>query len=209
MNKVCIVNGGMAYNLMFEDRGWEVVFNVEEANLVQFCGGADVDPAYYGELKHPQTYSNKFQDMEEMELFLKCKKLGKRMAGICRGGQFLHVMNGGDMWQHVQHHAIHGTHGAYDVRTDQFLPVTSTHHQMMRESDNGLTVLVGDGVEPARKEHMIANGDIESVKCDVDLEAVYYEETKCFCFQPHPEFIYAQQCRNYYFNKLNEFFGLE
>jgi len=209
MPKVCIINGGLAYAHMFEDKGWEVVHDIESANLIQFCGGSDVNPEYYGELKHPQSWVDKLRDLEELALFGKCKNLGKRMAGICRGGQFLHVMNGGSMWQHVDHHAIQGTHDALDVETGIILPVTSTHHQMMREGDTGITVLVGHEVEQGLKQHMIANGDIEAQLCDVDLEAVYHEEGKCFCFQPHPEFIYAEQCRNYYFNKLNEFFGLE
>lgn len=32
------------------------------------------------------------------------------MVGICRGAQFLNVMAGGKMIQHVEGHAIHGTH---------------------------------------------------------------------------------------------------
>ena len=208
MPKVCIINGGGAYAHMFEDMGWEVVHNIEEANLVQFCGGADVNPRYYGEVCHPYTGINPFQDAEELEIFTKCKALGKPMAGICRGGQFLHVMNGGSMWQHVEHHAIRGTHDACDLDTGIILPVTSTHHQMMRENDAGITVLVGSGVEQGLKQHMIANGEIEAQLCDVDVEAVYYPDSNCFCFQPHPEMVYAEQCRAYYFNKLAELLGL-
>lgn len=208
MPKVCIINGGGQYAMMFESKGWEVVHSIEEANLVQFCGGADVNPAYYGELKHPHTHSNEFQDAEELEVFELCKKLGKPMAGICRGGQFLHVMNGGNMWQHVTGHAICGTHDALDVETGNILPVTSTHHQMMREDDTGTLVLVGHEVDSPLKQHMIAGGEVEAMTCKVDVEAVYHKDTKSFSFQPHPEF-QEGQCREYYFLKLKKFFGLE
>lgn len=208
MNKVCIINASQAYAAMFEKMGWEVVHDIDEANLIQFTGGADVSPHMYGELKHPETFSSAPRDAEELDLFNYCINQGKRMAGICRGGQFLHVANGGSMWQHVTGHAIFGTHDALDLETGIILPVTSTHHQMMRECDLGTTVLVGHNVISPLKQHMIANGDIEAMTCDVDVESVYYKETKCFCFQPHPEMRGADQCREYYFNKLNQFFNL-
>ncbi len=208
MSKVCIINGGGQYTMMFESKGWEVVHSIEEANLVQFCGGADVTPAYYGELKHPRTHNNKFQDMEELAVFEICVKLGKPMAGICRGGQFLHVANGGSMWQDVQGHATGQKHSAQDVETGNTLPVTSTHHQMMREDETGLLVLVGVGVDMPLKQHMIASGEVEAMTCEVDVEAVYHKDTKSFSFQPHPEF-QEGMCREYYFLKLKEFFGLE
>src|SRR3546814_3238996 len=40
--------------------------------------------------------------------FAIARRMHKPMAGICRGGQFLNVMCGGSMIQHVEGHAIHG-----------------------------------------------------------------------------------------------------
>lgn len=208
MSKVFIVGGSLQYANMFKSKGWEIAHSIEEANLIQFTGGSDVLPSYYGELIHPETYPNPIRDAEELAIFNVCKGLGKRMAGICRGGQFLHVMNGCNLWQHVHGHAIYGTHDALDVETGNTLQVTSTHHQMMREGDTGLTVLVGNHDTNPLKQHMIASGDVEAMTCNVDLEAVWHEDSKCFCFQPHPEFEEGQ-CREYYFLKLKEFFGLE
>ena len=208
MNKVLIVDGSSAYFNMFKNKGWEVVFNIFEADLVQFTGGEDVSPEYYGEVKHPSTYSSTYRDATELDLYEACKELGVCVAGICRGGQFLHVCNGGSMWQDVKGHAIRGTHPAIDLATGVAVEVTSTHHQMMRENDCGELIMVGAHNPSLIKEHM-AEGEIEACECDVDVEAVYYADTKTFCFQPHPEMFGAEQTNAYYFNKLNQLFGLE
>jgi gamma-glutamyl-gamma-aminobutyrate hydrolase PuuD len=204
MNKVFIVGCGTGYEAMFVKQGWQVVDDIHDADLIQFIGGEDVTPSYYGEQTHPATHSNKHRDATEALVYDYCRKYGKPMVGICRGGQFLHVMNGGSMWQDVKGHAIYGTHDATDLDTGIVLPVTSTHHQMMRESEHGVTLLVGTHHSCGYKEHM--NMDTPArVECNVDVEAVYYPETDCLCFQPHPEFIDGtEQCRAYYFNRIAE-----
>ena len=206
--KVCIINSSGQYVRMFEDRGWEVVKHIFDADLVQFTGGSDVSPAYYGEDLHPETYPNIIRDEYEAEVFKACKAIGKPMAGICRGAQFLHVMNGGNLWQHVLGHAIYGTHRAIDTMTGNVIPVTSTHHQMMRQSDTGFCVMVGAEEVKHLKQHVCHTGEVEAMSCEVDVEAYYHADSKCFCYQPHPEFEEGQ-CREYYFLKLKEFFGLE
>ena len=209
MNKVFILQPNAEYQAMYVSEGWELTQELCEADLVQFTGGEDVTPSYYGEHNHPATFNNRARDLMEKQVYTICINNGIPMTGICRGGQFLHVMNGGDMWQDVKGHAIYGTHPAKDIKTEIILPVTSTHHQMMRESEHGIILLVGDHHLCSDKEHMLGK-TIEVVECTVDVESVYYPDTHCLCFQPHPEFEYGtEQCRNYYFNKLAELFGLE
>src|SRR5574343_347632 len=102
--KIFIIAGNSQYYSLFCDIGWEAVSTIEKADLVCFTGGEDVSPSLYGEQRHPRTYHNMNRDDRETELFNQCLKNQTPMVGICRGGQFLNVMNGGKMYQDVSHH---------------------------------------------------------------------------------------------------------
>jgi len=207
MKKVCIINPSFSYADMFKSTGWEVVATIEEADLVQFTGGEDVTPALYGEGQHPKTFSNLRRDAYESQVFKECVLAGKNMAGICRGGQFLNVKNGGKMWQDVSGHAIGHTHGVFDVVTNEFVRVTSTHHQMMRIGEDG--ALIAWAKECDRRESVDEEGvqfTLEGYQ-EKDAEVIFYAKTNSLCFQPHPEFHGADSTRLYYFTLLNHFFG--
>src|SRR3546814_17569584 len=100
MSKVFIVGGGAQYKAMFAKRGWEIVSDVWQADLVQFTGGADVTPALYGE-KNTNSGNSPASDIEEAGYFAIARRMHKQMAGICSGGQFLIVMCGGSLIQNV------------------------------------------------------------------------------------------------------------
>ncbi len=207
MPKVLILRGGFAYKEMFLMRGWEVVDTVDEADLVQFCGGPDVNPTLYGERVHPQTKFDAERDEEERQTYLKAVHMEKPMVGICRGAQFLHVMNGGKLWQHVNHHAVAGTHSVCDLDSSRLLGVTSTHHQMMRENDSGRTLAICR--QATVKESMSIDGHvIRCTKVEDDIEAIYYDLTDCLCFQPHPEHGRGV-CQDYYFNLIRDYMGFK
>lgn len=65
-------------------RDFEMVDNIEDAQVVIFTGGEDVDPKLYGAKKHPATYSNPERDKYELEMFKKIKP-NQLVVGICRG----------------------------------------------------------------------------------------------------------------------------
>ncbi len=203
--KVLIIGGGQSYAQMFQMYGWEVVEGIHEADLLQFTGGHDVSPVLYEEDIHPATSSNYQRDMKEREMFFMALDLGIPCAGICRGGQFLNVMNGGKMYQHVDKHAIGGTHDATDLRTGRVVQVSSTHHQMMRPSKAGEVLAIAS--RSTFKEHM-QKGAIKHVAGDKenDVEVVLYEGTRSLCFQPHPEFVTHgaeyKECADYFFECL-------
>ena len=206
---VFIVTTSAPYQHMWMKLGATIVDDVRKANLVQFTGGEDVSPRLYSEQPHPQTRSNFGRDLFEASYFAVAQRMGIPMAGICRGGQFLNVMNGGEMYQDVDGHAIHGTHECLDLKTGRTHNVTSTHHQMMWASQDGEVLAIAkeatqlsfvqDGVGktlPAHHEHD-------------DIEAVYYPDTLSLCFQPHPEFGKANSTLAYYVELLNRCFGFE
>lgn len=200
MPKVFIVGNDYSISNMFLRQGWTITDHIDEKiDLIQFTGGEDVDPSYYGEARHPMTRSNPKRDAEEAAVFHEWVGV-VNMAGICRGGQLLNVLNGGKMWQHVNHHAVHGTHSATDLRTGQVLQVTSTHHQMMQPSHTADVWLVAE--EATTKQTATSQFD---GKMWPDYEAVVYPINKCLCFQPHPEYVGVNhECQTLYFDYIKQ-----
>jgi gamma-glutamyl-gamma-aminobutyrate hydrolase PuuD len=205
MPKVYIVGGDNLIERMFLKHGWEIVPTTGMPDLVQFTGGSDVDPSLYGQGRHPATRSDPGRDAYESSVFHSYLAQGTPMSGICRGGQFLNVMSGGSLWQHVDRHAIHGVHTAYDVVNGDELMVTSTHHQMMIPAEEGAFVLL------VAKESQVKQSDSHTETLSgLDTEAVFYEKTNCLCYQPHPEYVDIQdECQRKYFEYLETFFNLK
>ena len=92
MKKVFVVGPAKTYSKWINNH--ELTDNLEEANIVMFTGGEDVDPSLYGCRKHPTTYSNILRDLEEKEIFEKVRT-DQLCIGICRGlGIMAHVKHG-------------------------------------------------------------------------------------------------------------------
>lgn len=196
-NNVYIENGGGAYEKMWRTLGFQRTDDPNEADVIQFTGGADVTPKYYGEGAHPTTGNNPERDVKCFKLFDSALIRNIPMAGICRGGQFLNVVNGGKMFQDVDNHAIRGTHDAVIQDTGKHVQVTSTHHQMMRPNRHAdaIVLMVADPSLTTHKTFMkkeTLHGRTGWVEADAnnedDVEAVFYPHTNSLCFQPHPEY---------------------
>lgn len=204
--KVFIVEGSQAYATMFLNAGWQITHDITEADLVQFTGGEDVSPFLYGQPVHPTTGASPRRDLVESGYFSWAQRRNIPMAGICRGGQFLNVMNGGAMYQDVDNHAIRGTHKCFDGVTKEWHEVTSTHHQMMKPGIAGKIIAHGDeatNVIDHNGAEFVNIGSMNSV------EVVYYDTTRSLCFQPHPEFHGADTTSDYYFELLERYLGLK
>ena len=161
-----------------------------EADIFVLTGGADVEPAYYGERPHRETHFSEARDDYDSQLMCDLPKdmTGKMLVGICRGGQFLNVWHGGRMWQHVDGHA--GIrHILQDVETGELVKVTSTHHQMMRPGDKAEIWVRAS-----------CNGKDED-----DIEVLWYPHARALCFQPHPEFDDAKETTDYFFSLIQRF----
>lgn len=183
MKTVYIEHTSAAYGALFRSLGFNVTSVFAEADLVCFTGGEDVSPELYGDVKHPYTHNNAYRDEKESKIFKACKELGIPMVGICRGGQFLNVMSGGRMYQHVDRHG--GDHEIIDSETGETILVSSTHHQMMMMGSEGHLVASSNLLG---KREWYDNEVFKRDVSDIDIEVVYYHNTKCLCFQPHPEF---------------------
>jgi gamma-glutamyl-gamma-aminobutyrate hydrolase PuuD len=207
-------DGDAQVTRMFTNEGWGIVDDLNDADLVQFVGGADVNPELYGHHKHPTTYYDAERDDREMSIYLDALEQGIPMAGICRGGQFLNVMNGGTLFQDVDNHGLATTHKAWLVGAILPIDVTSTHHQMMCPNYSASYLLVMAAHQSKRK-HSMSKTTTESFETihhppldnPTDVEALFYRDTNCFCFQPHPEYSgpYCSETREVYFELLDRY----
>lgn len=193
----------MEYALMMRC-GWERAMNFEEADAVFFVGGSDVNPALYGEEALKGTGFHIPTDNRDLTGWR--MSAGKMRIGICRGGQFLNVMNGGKLWQDVDGHC--GSHDLVDKFTGQVVRVSSTHHQQFRPAMNGITIATAR--ETTKK---VTANQTWSLKNDhtpmddyfkIDHEVVWYPSTRSLCFQPHPEYLSPEGTEPYFRSVLNK-----
>jgi len=177
--------------------------NEEGITFALFTGGADVNPEYYNENRGNQTGINIRRDVIEEEFFNSLPD-GLLKLGICRGSQFLTVMSGGKLIQHV---TGHGNSHYINTSDNEIIEVTSTHHQMMYpfNMDKSNYKILASATEFLSEKYL--NGDNVSIDIPDDFEeceVVYYNNTNSLCIQGHPEFAHASNEFKEYTIKLIE-----
>lgn len=178
-----------AFAKMFVRAACHKAKTIDEADIVVFTGGTDVDPCLYGHEAHMSTDEPDVKrDGKEMEIFLKCREEGIPMLGVCRGAQFLHVMHGGALYQdvggHNRKHSIITTGGL-------IIPeVSSVHHQMIIPDPKlGIQILATSNVADYRTKWGGKKGIFEKTyDKKSDVEAFFYRSTCSLGIQGHPEY---------------------
>jgi putative glutamine amidotransferase len=130
---------------------------LDRLDAVVFAGGADLDPALYGEAAHPQTAGLRPErDAAEVPLMRAALDRDVPVLGICRGMQLMSVVRGGSLVQHLpdkvghdRHRPSPGVYGTHGVRLEGGslahrllggeVDVPSYHHQGLA-SAGSLTV---------------------------------------------------------------------
>ncbi len=170
---------------LFRSKGFKVVEKVDNADIVVFTGGADINPALYGEKPHDRTHWIYERDKRELEIYRKSQ--GKFRVGICRGGQLLNVLSGGKLWQDVDNH--HSAHDIKDVMTGQIVETTSIHHQAFRPGKGAIVLAVCrvSSRKEAMNERWFSTQAVPNHHWATDYEALFYPETRSLCLQGHPE----------------------
>lgn len=188
------------------DRGLEEMFNkhdcydvtdsFDDADIVVFGGGLDINPSLYGEEPLFLTRYDDTIDKIDIANWKRAVAADKPMIGVCRGAQFLNVMNGGKLWQDVKGHT--GSHDMIDLAIDHGskLQVTSTHHQMMIADKTGVVL----GIAHEGTSYI---GGVSRDKPIFDTEIVWYDLTRSLCCQFHPEYN-LEQCRLHFFDLVDD-----
>ncbi len=178
MKNVYVVGGDRMVIDMFERRGWTCWYSAPEVcqevtgympDLICFTGGADINPALYGQEPSPKLGRiNQTRDDQEVMIFEMFKNKVP-MVGICRGGQLLNVLNGGSMIQHIEGHLWGDREVIFQEGEEPFprMKLREDHHQGMISAIDGMIL----AFDPR----------------DQNQEIILYEKTSCLCFQAHPE----------------------
>lgn len=199
---------------LFVSMGYLVTTNPDDKDIscVVFSGGEDVTPFLYGENPHITTNFNPVRDMHEIRTYRRFSSPEYMKIGICRGAQFLNVMNGGKLWQDVDGHL--GAHPATCLVNGVVLTVTSTHHQMMEPTSDADILLV------ANRSTLKKGYDIKGGVCSYsintlenadnpynfeDVEACFYEYNNALCYQPHPEYMSEKDCTDFFKLLVHEY----
>jgi len=176
--------GGLPVELT---RDADVEGMIEHLDGLVLSGGADLDPALYGQEPDENLQSlEPDRDEWEMDLFAAARTRDIPVLAICRGFQLVNVAFGGTLVQHVEldegsghpqwnvdgHTATHEVNVVPDTMISTLLPsrwsVNSLHHQTLERLGEGLTAsaTAPDGVVEAFET---PEGDLLAVQWHPEL----------------------------------------
>lgn len=161
--------------------GYTICTQQKFADIVVFIGGNDVCPSLYKQQANPLAgvIVDRLSDIRDTKAYESCTP-NQMKVGICRGGQFLHVMNGGTLYQDVDCHHRH--HKIFNTLDSTEHTVNSSHHQMMKANEESVVLAYSEN-----QSTYVMDYEKRLPKPDYEPEAIWYPRTKSFCFQPHPE----------------------
>ena len=176
--------------------------NPKDFKLVLFTGGADVSPTLYDETSPKRMCGSDLnRDRIEIRIFKHAVSNNIKIAGICRGMQFINIMAEGRMFHHVSNHA--GSIHNVQVANGEVLEVNSLHHQMCILGPN--TVLVG-WAEPNISEVYYGNEDEQVGFGGKEAEIIIVPNQNACGVQYHPEIMNKKSCGYKFFYKFIEDF---
>lgn len=208
--KVYIGCGDFKLTKMFLNKGYVVdssEYGMYDSDLIVFSGGEDVCPLLYGEPALPTTFFSIKRDNKDNELY---RSLDTKQAklGICRGAQFLNVMNGGSLVQDCDNHVR--SHDLVDHETGKTITVSSTHHQMMRPAYGERVEVIASAEESSYKQYYGYKNKKKENNWPKfhDPEVVYYQDTNSLCVQFHPEYMHNKSsCATYFWDVVQRTLG--
>lgn len=107
--KAVHATGGRAVLITPDDPDTDVL---ESLDGIVFCGGGDIDPAYWGAERHPETNIDPARDECELMLMRAALEMDLPVLGVCRGLQVMAVVAGGTLHQHLPDVIGHDRHRA-------------------------------------------------------------------------------------------------
>lgn len=175
--------------------GFEYTLDINEADVVVFGGGKDVDPGFYGEKRMSRTDSPSERDKREKEDFLAIQELRKKgknvlSLGICRGHQLLVALSGGELIQDVGNH--HGSHSIATFDKKKFT-VNSIHHQMVfpYNMDRKDYKILAWSTENISSRYLNGMGKAKWLPVGFkEIEVIYLPKTHSIGYQSHPEMMF-------------------
>ncbi len=169
MKRIVTVGGDTGDTAPYVDAlrqaGIEMVFggSLDSVSGLMLMGGTDVNPALYGEQRHPETEDpDDERDGREAALIRDALTRDLPILAICRGMQILNVQHGGTLLQHletVERHRQEPKDKSMSAHSIESMPgkkleriagselrrdVNSRHHQAIARVGDGLVVSARD-----------------------------------------------------------------
>jgi putative glutamine amidotransferase len=171
----------------------------EKISLVMFTGGADVHPSFYGGIDDRDWCMTSIgRDRLEKKMFDFCMEHNIKMTGVCRGIQFLNVMAGGFMYQHITRHAgpDHDIYFPYDKSVRR---VTSTHHQLVGLPNSAIPVAWS---QPNRSDIYIGPYGTGVEAPEHEIEAAIFPNINAMGVQYHPEMMWDKDPSKIHYGQM-------
>lgn len=112
----------------------------ERVDAVLLPGGPDVDPAYYGEERHPATkVIDDARDTLELTLARWTYEDDRPLFGICRGHQVINVAFGGTLVQDIPSEIV----TELPHETPDTLPRSTIRHEVTLDPDSRIASILG------------------------------------------------------------------
>lgn len=172
--------GGIPVILTYPNGHGDITEATDAIDALLMIGGPDLPIEYYGgssyDLKGEEPMHTNRVEFDR-QIFQSCRKADKPILGICAGIQHINVIFGGTLYEDIPSqlpgHIDHGTYNGdtathpveidntsllLDITRESAVPVTSTHHQGIRNLGEKLkaTAWSSDGlveaVEPVNGE---------------------------------------------------------
>lgn len=161
-------------------------------------GGFDISPDVYGSgVRHKETkFTNKEQDVLDIDTFHWAYETNRPVLGICRGHQIINVALGGSLHQHISDISNEIDHdkseggGNYDNAGDVYhlikIKKGTRLHGLMRGEDE----VVVNSAHHQAIDSLGENMCLSAIASDGVVESIESVDRDRFCFgvQSHPEF---------------------
>jgi gamma-glutamyl-gamma-aminobutyrate hydrolase PuuD len=195
---------GSIVRMLVEEPRFEFIQSktIEDSDMVLYTGGADVGTHLYGEPPMRGTAMSHGQDQSDKAAYKEAVARGLFQVGICRGAQFLNVMNGGKMWQDISNHGY--GHDVKDVDTGKVYEVSSLHHQGIILPQSKAKLLAWCEVADKKVAARASWSKVTNTN-SIDVEAFWISDTRCLGVQWHPE-IGPQSCVDWFFDYIQKYY---
>lgn len=148
-----VIRAGGEPVMLFAESALDPAARLDGFDALLVPGGADIDPARYGQPRHPATSTADFAAQDQFEAGMMAAALAQRLPvlAICRGFQLLNIERGGTLAQDLPAESPH-RNSVHDVALApdsclaaamgvSELPVSSYHHQAIDRVGAGLRVV--------------------------------------------------------------------
>jgi putative glutamine amidotransferase len=167
---------------------------IAEIDGLLLTGGADVDPALYGEQTHPKTtIVPPVRDRFELELARLAMERDMPLLGICRGEQVMNVAGGGTLIQDIPSQVggalTHSIDTPLNVSAHEvwITPGSRLWQAMCEQLEDGETSQVNSRHHQA-VDHLGEGFDVSATAPDGVIEAIEKRNARfCVGVQWHPE----------------------